>query len=155
MRHGARHFLVTVLHESGSCYKHIPESRKKPNGHKMLHYVTETDLLLHWCGTQDGGCIRLRFSETGPRLITVRPIYHGHLIMPTNITVTSQWQFFTGTREGKEYVKTQLSCILFIMMTTTCFGHCGPSLGHKYIYIYIYIERERERERGKLYRVWS
>jgi len=41
------------------------------------------------------------------------------------------------------YVKTQLSCILFIMLTTTCFGHCGPSSDHKNIY------------RGKLYRVWS
>jgi len=29
------------------------------------------------------------------------------------------------------YVKTQLSCVLFIMLTTTCFGHCGPSLGHR------------------------
>jgi len=26
--------------------------------------------------------------------------------------------------------KTQLSCILFIMLTT-CFGHCGPPSGHK------------------------
>ena len=33
------------------------------------------------------------------------------------------------------YVKTQLSCILFIMLTTTCFGHCWPSSGHKNIYI--------------------
>ena len=29
------------------------------------------------------------------------------------------------------YVRTQLSCILFIMLMTTCFGHCGPSSGHK------------------------
>jgi len=34
-----------------------------------------------------------------------------------------------------------MSCILFIMLTTTCFGHCGPSSGHKNVY------------RGKLYRV--
>jgi len=29
---------------------------------------------------------------------------------------------------GGGYNKTQLSCILFIMLTTTCFGHCegGP-----------------------------
>jgi len=27
--------------------------------------------------------------------------------------------------EGVGYIKTQLSCILFIMLTTTCFGHCG------------------------------
>jgi len=33
--------------------------------------------------------------------------------------------------------------ILFIMLLTTCFGHCGPSSGHKKIY------------GGKLYRVWS
>ena len=39
------------------------------------------------------------------------------------------------------YIKTQLCCILFIMLTTTCFGHCGPSSGHKNVY------------RGKLYRV--
>ena len=31
----------------------------------------------------------------------------------------------------------------FIMLTTTCFGHCGPSSVHKNVY------------RGKLYRVWS
>jgi len=36
--------------------------------------------------------------------------------------------------EGVEYVKTQLSCILFIMLTTTCFGHCVPSSGHKNVY---------------------
>jgi len=41
------------------------------------------------------------------------------------------------------YVKTQLSCILFIMLTTTCFGHCGPSSRHKSVY------------RGNLYSVWS
>ena len=45
-------------------------------------------------------------------------------------------------REGVGYVKIQLSFILFIMLTTTCFGHCGPSSGHKNIY------------RGKLRRVW-
>jgi len=45
-------------------------------------------------------------------------------------------------REGVGYVKTQMSCILFIMLTT-CFDHCGPSSGHKNVY------------RGKLYRVWS
>jgi len=50
-------------------------------------------------------------------------------------------QRMSGMREGVGYVKTQLSCILFIMLTTTCFGHCGPSSGHKNIY------------RGKLYRV--
>ena len=43
--------------------------------------------------------------------------------------------------EGVGYIKTQLSCILFIMLTTTCFGRCGPSSGHKNVY------------RGKLYRV--
>jgi len=31
----------------------------------------------------------------------------------------------------------------FITLTTTCFGHSGPSSGHKNLY------------RGKLYRVWS
>ena len=35
---------------------------------------------------------------------------------------------------GWGYVKTQLSCILFVMLTTTCFGHCGPSSGYKNIY---------------------
>ena len=40
--------------------------------------------------------------------------------------------------EGVGYVKTQLSCILLIMLTT-CFGHYGPSSGHKNVY------------RGKLY----
>ena len=34
-------------------------------------------------------------------------------------------------KEGVMYVTTQLSCILFIMLTTTCFGHCGASSGHK------------------------
>ena len=29
--------------------------------------------------------------------------------------------------EGVRYVKTQLSFILLIMLTTTCSGHCGPS----------------------------
>ena len=42
---------------------------------------------------------------------------------------------------GMGYVKTQPSFILFIVLTTTCFGHCGPSSGHKNVY------------RGKLYRV--
>ena len=37
-------------------------------------------------------------------------------------------------REGVGYVKTQLSCILFIVLMTTCFGHCGPSWGHKKVY---------------------
>ena len=49
------------------------------------------------------------------------------------------------------YVKTQLSCTLFIMLTTTCIGHCVPSSDHKnvalcticktryYLIIYIYI----------------
>jgi len=41
--------------------------------------------------------------------------------------------------EGVGYVKTHLSCILFITLTT-CFGHCGTSSsGHKNVY------------RGKLY----
>jgi len=44
-------------------------------------------------------------------------------------------------REGVGYVKTQLSCILFIMLATTCFGNCGPSSGRKNVY------------RGNLYRV--
>jgi hypothetical protein len=44
-------------------------------------------------------------------------------------------------REGVRYVRTQLSCILFIMLTTICFVHCGPSSGHKNMY------------RGKLYTV--
>ena len=39
------------------------------------------------------------------------------------------------TREGVGYVKTQLSRILFIMLTTTCFGHCGLSSGHKKMYV--------------------
>ena len=46
-------------------------------------------------------------------------------------------------REEVGYVKTQLSFILLVMLTTTCFGHCGPSSGHKNVY------------RGKLYRVLS
>ena len=64
-----------------------------------------------------------------------------------------------------EYVKTQLSCILlyyayddmfrplwaifrsqkyiytyiyYFVMLTTCFGHCGPSSGHKNVYIHTY-----------------
>jgi len=36
-------------------------------------------------------------------------------------------------REGVGYIKTQLSCIIFIM-AATCFGHCGPSSGHKNTY---------------------
>jgi len=36
---------------------------------------------------------------------------------------------------GVGYVKTQLSCVLFIMLTTTCFGQCGSSSGNKNIYI--------------------
>jgi len=44
-------------------------------------------------------------------------------------------------REGMGYVKTQLSCILLVMLTTTCFGHGRPSSGHENVY------------RGKLYRV--
>jgi len=37
------------------------------------------------------------------------------------------------------------NCLVFyfIMLTTTCFDHCGPSSSHKNVY------------RGKLYRVWS
>jgi len=31
------------------------------------------------------------------------------------------------------YLKTQLSFILFIILTTTCFGYCGLSSGHKNI----------------------
>ena len=34
-------------------------------------------------------------------------------------------------REGVGYVKTQLSFILFIWLTTTCFGHSGLSSGHE------------------------
>jgi len=48
-----------------------------------------------------------------------------------------------GQLVGGEYIKTQLSCILFITLTTTCFGQCGPSSGHKNVY------------RGKLHRVRS
>jgi len=44
---------------------------------------------------------------------------------------TLQWYF----REGVGYVKTRLSVSYFIMLTTTCFGNCGPYSGHK-----IYIE---------------
>ena len=51
-----------------------------------------------------------------------------------------KWDTFSGMtkqnnslREGVGYVKTQLSCVLFIMLTT-CFGHCGPSSGHKNVY---------------------
>ena len=33
------------------------------------------------------------------------------------------------TREAVGYVTTQLFCILFIILTTTCFDHCGPSSG--------------------------
>jgi len=43
--------------------------------------------------------------------------------------------------EGVRYVKHNCLVSYFIMLTTTCFGHCGPSSGHKNIY------------RGKLYRV--
>ena len=32
------------------------------------------------------------------------------------------------------YVKTQLSCIPFIMLTTTCFDHCGPSSSQVHLY---------------------
>jgi len=41
-----------------------------------------------------------------------------------------------GRRLGREvgYVKGQLSCILFIMLTSTCFGHCGSSSGQKNVY---------------------
>ena len=38
-----------------------------------------------------------------------------------------------SVRERVRYVKTQLSCVLFIMLTT-CFGHCGSSSGHKNVY---------------------
>ena len=44
---------------------------------------------------------------------------------------TVKMSLYPSLREGVGYVKTQLSCILFIMLTTTCFGHCGPSSGHK------------------------
>jgi len=37
-------------------------------------------------------------------------------------------------RESVGYVKTQLSFIPYIILTTTCFGHCGPSSGHKSVY---------------------
>jgi hypothetical protein len=37
-------------------------------------------------------------------------------------------------REGVRYVRTQPSCVLFIMLMTTCYGHCGPSSGHKNVY---------------------
>jgi len=59
-------------------------------------------------------------------------------IIRCNIPVVLQ-----AIREGVGYVKTELPCTLFIMLTTTCFGHWGPSSGHKNVY------------RGKLYRVWS
>ena len=49
----------------------------------------------------------------------------------------------SGIREGMGYVKTQLPCVLFIVLTTTCFGQCGPSSGHNNVY------------RVKLYRVWA
>jgi len=50
---------------------------------------------------------------------------------------------FAGSWEGVGTSNHNWLCILFIMLTTTCFGHCGPSSGHKNVY------------RGKLYRVWS
>jgi len=59
---------------------------------------------------------------------------------PTHNPIRNRHKW-TSIRDGVGYVKTQLSCILFIMLT--CFGHCGPSSGHKNVY------------RGKLYRVWS
>jgi len=45
---------------------------------------------------------------------------------------------------GRGWSTSKHNCLLsyFIMLTTTCFGHCGPSSGHKNVY------------RGKLYRVW-
>jgi len=43
-------------------------------------------------------------------------------------------QRISGIREWVRYVTTQLSCILNIMLTTTCFGHCGPSSGHRNVY---------------------
>ena len=46
-------------------------------------------------------------------------------------------------RRGVGTSKHNCLCILFIMLTMTCFGHCGPSSGHKNVY------------RGKLHRVWS
>jgi len=36
------------------------------------------------------------------------------------------------------YVKTQLSCILFIMLTTIYFGHCGTIFWlQKFIYLFV------------------
>jgi len=46
-------------------------------------------------------------------------------------------------RNGVGMSKHNCLCICFIMLTTTCSGHCGPSWGHKNLY------------RGKLYCVWS
>jgi len=53
---------------------------------------------------------------------------------------------FITFRVGLGYVKTQLSCILFIMQTTTCLGHCGPSSGHKNVYtVKLYSVRSQYR----------
>ena len=42
----------------------------------------------------------------------------------------SEYVILTAFREVVGYVKTQLTCILFIM-PTTCFGHCGQSSGRR------------------------
>jgi hypothetical protein len=44
-------------------------------------------------------------------------------------------------KEGVVTSNTTDLCILFIMLTTTCFGRCGPSSGHRIV------------SRGKLYRI--
>jgi hypothetical protein len=48
---------------------------------------------------------------------------------------------FYANKEGVGMPNTTDFCILFIMLTTTCFGRCGPSSSHKIV------------SQGKLYRL--
>ena len=52
-------------------------------------------------------------------------------------------QLQTTSTSGRGWGTSKHNCLVsyFIMLTTTCFGHCGPSSGHKNVYT------------GKLYRV--
>jgi len=65
--------------------------------------------------------------------------YSNDCILVLNCNLCEAQSVAVWLYEGWGYVKTQLACIIFIGLPTTCFGYCGLSSGHKNISIYIFV----------------
>ena len=96
----------------------------------LISYVETNDT------RSETGYIQSRYLNSG-----LRNKNKIKIIETTNHSYSRVPKTLVSVRERVGYVKTQLSCTLFIMLMTTCFDHCGPSSGHKNVF------------RGKLYRV--